>query len=189
MSATIVAFSSTPRRRGNSDILTDHILEGAAAAGASVEMVRLHDLTIRPCTACMACQKAAEDPCVLDDDMGPLIEKVRAADGLVFASPIYFFTVNAQMKTFLDRCHALFGAGTFDTLRGKRVALAFTYGDPDPLASGVANALGVFQGAGAFLGMDLVGWVHASCSKQGEIEQNQRVLDAARQLGRKLAGA
>lgn len=189
MAKHIVAFSSTPRRRGNSDILADRILAGAAEAGASVEKVRLHGLQIQPCTACGKCQKSVDEPCVIPDDMAPLLEKVRGADAMVFASPIYFFTVNAQMKAFLDRMYALFGEGKFDALQGKRAALAFAYGDPDPLASGVANALGVFQGACAFLGVELTGWVHAACLDAGEVEQNQAALDAATALGRKLAAS
>ena len=187
MAQTIVAFSATPRAGGNSDILADHILGGAKEAGATVEKVKLHGLSIKPCSACGSCQKSVDEPCVQSDDMAPLLEKICAADGIVFASPIYFFTVNAQMKAFLDRMYALFGEGRFDTLKGKRAALAFAYGDPDPLASGVANALGVFQGACAFLCMELTGWVHAACVDAGDVENNRAVLDAATALGRKLA--
>jgi len=122
MIMTIFAYCSSARRQSNSEILADHILAGAHAAGARVEKVRLHGMNILPCTGCNACQKTVETPCVLKDDMAALLEKTRSADGLVFASPIYFATVNAQMKVFVDRLYALFGAGTFDALRGKRMA-------------------------------------------------------------------
>lgn len=187
--AHILALSSTPRRRGNSDILADRILEGVRRAGGTGEKIRLAELHLEPCDACEACQKEADTRCVIDDDMGPLLDKVRAADGYVFASPIYFFSVNAQLKLFLDRCYALFGGGRFDQLEGRQAALAFSYGDTDPLSSGVANAVQIFQGAARFLGLDLVGWVHASCQEEGQVLANERVLAEAVALGEQLAGA
>ncbi|MEW6754307.1 MAG: NAD(P)H-dependent oxidoreductase [Candidatus Latescibacterota bacterium] len=182
----VLAFSATPRRGGNSDILVDHILEGVRAAGASFEKVRLAELDIAPCNACAACQDAVETPCVIGDDMAPLIDKMRVADGFVFGSPIYFFTVSAQMKLLLDRSYALFGADHFDVLQGRRMALAFSYGDTDPLSSGVVNALQTFQGAARFLGMEICGWVHASCNAAGEVRGNPQVLKTAVALGESL---
>jgi multimeric flavodoxin WrbA len=187
--AHILALSATPRRRGNSDILVDRILEGVRRAGGSGEKIRLAGLRLEPCDACEACQKETDTPCVIDDDMAPLLEKVRAADGYVFASPIYFFSVSAQLKLFLDRCYALFGGGRFDQLAGRRAALAFAYGDTDPIASGVGNAVQMFQGAARFLGLDLVGWVHASCQEEGQVLADERVLAQAVALGEQLAGA
>ena len=186
MQKRIVAFSSTPRKEGNSDILVDHVLKGAGELGAETEKIRLHDLAIRPCTACGVCQKSVETPCVIKDDMASLVEKIRQADGLLMASPIYFCSVNGQMKVFLDRLYALFGGGGFDTLRGKRAALVFTYGDKDPLSSGVMNALRLFQDAFYALGVQMTGWVQVSCLDAGEVRRNHHALEEARLLGRKL---
>jgi len=187
MSLSIAAFSSSPRSRANSDILTDRLLEGAQANGASVVKTRLHGLAIKPCTACSACQPTIETPCVIKDDMAELVEQVRAADGLVLASPIYFLTINAQMKLFLDRLYAVFGGGNFDALQGKRMGLVLTYGAEDPFESGAINALRMFQDAATSLKMDLTGCVHAACLDPGEIESNSAALDAAFALGKKLA--
>ena len=96
MNMTIVAFCSSPRRKGNSLILADCILKGAQEAGASVEKVSLHGLSIHPCTACGACQKSVETPCAISDDMKPLLGKIRAADALVLASPVSFAAVNCH---------------------------------------------------------------------------------------------
>ncbi len=187
MGKTIVAFSATPRKRGNSDLLADCVLEGVREAGAAAEKVRLRKLDIHPCIACNACKKSPDAPCALQDDMAPLLDKVRAADGIVFAAPIYFFSMNAQMKTFLDRLYALFGADTFDALKGKKAAVVLTYGDSDPLNSGVMNALRTFQDAFTFLDVGFAGCVHASCDAPGEVASQQAVLDQAKALGRKLA--
>ena len=182
----VIAFASTPRTKGNSGILAEEILKGAAESGAETEKVRLHSLKINPCTACNACQANAEAPCIIKDDMQLLLNKMRSADAFVFASPIYFCSVNAKMKLFLDRWYSLFKEGNTAALRGKRMALAFTYGDKDPFTSGTVNALRMFQDAGFALGIDLVGWVHASCLKAGEALDNPDALRAARTLGQKL---
>jgi len=189
MSRTIVAFSASPRRKGNSDILADHILGGAQQAGASVEKVRLHGLAIGPCRACDVCQQSVDTPCVQHDDMPGLLDKVRGADGIVLASPIYFFSVNAQMKLFLDRLYALFGMEVFDVLEGRPVAIALAYGDPNPLHSGAMNALRMFQDACTFLRMELCGCVHASCADEGVVLDRPDLLEEARELGRKVASA
>lgn len=187
MSLKLAAFSSSPRSRANSDILTDRLLAGAEGSGASVTKTRLHGQAIKPCTACCACQSAVEAPCVIRDDMAELIEQIRAADALVFASPIYFATVNAQMKLFLDRLFAVFGGGDFTALKGKRMGLIFTYGADDPFESGAINALRMFQDAAAALKTELMGCVHAACLDPGAVENNPAALEAAFALGKKLA--
>jgi multimeric flavodoxin WrbA len=186
MAMKIVAFSSSPRDKSNSDILCDRIIAGATQGGAVVEKVKLHGLSIHPCTACGVCQKSLLEPCVFKDDMGPLINKIRDADTLIFASPIYFFTVNAQMKVFMDRLLALFGEEKFDALTGKKAAIALTYGAEDPLDSGVTCAYDMYQRGLGFLGVDFVGCVHASANDAGAVEQDTKVLEAATQLGQKL---
>lgn len=187
MAVKILALSSSPRKNSNSDILCDKILAGASRADVEVEKINLHGLTIKPCIACESCQKSIEEPCIYDDDMVPLVEKIRAANGLIFASPIYFFTVNAQMKLLLDRFLQFFGEGKFDTLAGKKAAIALTYGAEDPLESGVTCAHDMFQNSFKFLGIDMAGCTHASCRDAGEVEKNTKALENAFQLGQKLA--
>jgi multimeric flavodoxin WrbA len=101
----------------------------------------------------------------------------------------YFFSVSGQMKVFVDRTYALGGSGDWGAFSGKGVGLVFTYGDPDPLHSGVTNAYRMFQDACGFLGMDLMGCVHAACGEAGEVRSQPKVLGAAEELGRKLASA
>jgi multimeric flavodoxin WrbA len=119
--------------------------------------------------------------------MRPLYPKILEADALVFASPIYFFSACAQMKTVLDRTYALGGGGDWTALAGKRVGLVFTYGDSDPVHSGVFNAYGTFRDACRFLGMTLVDCVHASCGDAGAVLANASALSQAEALGRRLA--
>jgi multimeric flavodoxin WrbA len=182
----ITAFSSTPRQRGNSDILTDHVLEAATQAGADVEKVRLTDYQMAPCTACNACQKTSDAPCIIDDDVAELLAKMTAADGIILASPVYFFTISAQLKILIDRSYALGGGGCWDALAGKRMGVILTYGDDDPVDSGVFNAIGTLRDTCRFLKIELTGIIHASCDGEGEISDNPRIIEEARELGRKL---
>ena len=189
MGCTVIGYSATPRTNGNSDIMMDEILRGAAEAGATTSKTKLHGLNIQPCRACDSCQKSVETPCVIQDDMPELLDAMLKADGIVLATPVYFFSASAQLKVFLDRTYALGGADTWDALRGKRLIAAFSYADSDAILSGVMNAIGMVRDCCSFLGIDLVGIVHASCSDPGEVRDQPQLLERAFTLGRKIAGA
>ncbi len=92
----ILILKGSPRERGNSAVLAEKAAEGALAAGAQVESIYLHGLDIRPCDACDLCLEQGE--CVIEDDMRPLYPKLAAADAILLASPIYWFTFSAQLK-------------------------------------------------------------------------------------------
>lgn len=102
----IVVVSSTPRKGGNSEILAQQFAEGAKAAGHEVAFVSVRDLGLKFCIGCMSCQKTGK--CVLDDGMNGLYETVRNADALAFASPVYYYSVSGQLKTFFDRLNPLY---------------------------------------------------------------------------------
>ena len=99
----ILAVSSSPRKNGNSDLLCDRFLEGAAQAGQEVEKLRLAERDLRPCAACCGCGET--HVCVQRDGMAEALEKVLAADVIVLAVPVYFYSMAAQMKIFIDRCY------------------------------------------------------------------------------------
>src|SRR5512137_1353956 len=92
----ILVFLGSPRRNGNSALLAKEMIEGAKAGGARVETFYLHGMKIKPCTACDACRRKNQKDCILKDDMAPLYSKLRKADGIVIATPVYWFTVSAQ---------------------------------------------------------------------------------------------
>ena len=183
----VLIVIGSPRRKGNSTILAQRVAAGARAAGAEVETVRLHDMDIRPCTACNGCRKDAADDCILDDDMQTLYPKLRACDALVIASPIYWFTVSAQTKLFMDRWYGIGGPQGYPDLEGKRVGIVLAYADPDPFVSGAANALRMFQDACRYVDARLVGMVYGSAWEAGEIKANKALLKQARELGNQLA--
>ena len=101
MTVRVLAISSSPRRLGNSETMLDAAVEGARSAGAGVEKVVLADLGFQPCRNCGGCAKSGR--CVLGDEYSALNEKLRAADRILLASPIYFASLSAQAKCLIDR--------------------------------------------------------------------------------------
>lgn len=101
MKKNVLILSSSPRRKGNSDLLCDRFLEGAKDAGHNVEKIFLKDKDINYCTGCSSCSMGKS--CPQKDDMPELLEKMIAADVIVMATPVYIYTMCGQMKTFIDR--------------------------------------------------------------------------------------
>jgi multimeric flavodoxin WrbA len=182
----ILVILGSPRKKGNSAILAEQIAQGARSKGAEVETVFLQELQIAPCKSCYACQKPDSKGCATQDDMQSLFPKLIQAEAWVIASPVYWFTMSAQTKIFMDRCFALpaYGKNPFD---GKRIAIAMSYGDTDPFTSGCINALRTFQDAFRYTGSKVVGMVYGSAMKPGEIKANEALMQQAEALGRKLA--
>ncbi|SCP98136.1 flavodoxin family protein [Anaerobium acetethylicum] len=101
MSKKVLIISSSPRKGGNSDILCDEFAKGAAESGSHVEKIFLGSQKIGYCLGCGVCNTTSK--CVQKDDMTALLEKMVSADVILLATPVYFYTMSAQMKTFIDR--------------------------------------------------------------------------------------
>jgi len=187
MGNKIVIAVGSPRKRGNSSTLAAQVAAGAKAGGAQVETFYLHGMNIKPCTACGGCRKKTHVDCVLKDDMQLLYPKLRSAEAIVIASPIYWFTFSAQTKVFIDRWYGL-GSDEGYALAGKKFALLLSYADADPFLSGAVNAIRSFQDALQFIEAELVGMVYGSASEAGEIKKNKALMKDAYDLGRKLSG-
>jgi multimeric flavodoxin WrbA len=183
----ILALFGSPRKKGNSTLLANHIMLGAESKGAAVESIYLNGLNIKPCQGCYACQEEGSKGCVVDDDMQDVYSKVVEADALIIASPVYWFTMSAQTKVFMDRCIALYNENHDESrLYGKNIAIAMTYGDKDAFSSGCINALRTFQDAYNFVGADIVGMVYGSAEEPGEIAANSELMQNAEALGKEL---
>ncbi len=98
----VIIISASARKNGNSDLLCNEFLRGAEETGNTVEKVCLGDLKIGYCMGCGVCNTTHE--CVQKDDMKDLLDKIVCADVIVLATPVYFYTMNAQLKTMIDRC-------------------------------------------------------------------------------------
>jgi multimeric flavodoxin WrbA len=182
----VLVLLGSPRRKGNSAILADQITRGAKSGKAKVETIYLHGKNIAPCKACFACQKKGSKGCSIQDDMQEIYAKLIESDAWVVASPVYWFTMSAQTKIFMDRCFGL-PAYQKDPFRGKRIAIAMTYGDEDPFTSGCVNALRAFQDAYGYTGSPIMGMVYGSAMDAGQIRSNEKVMQEAFDLGKKLA--
>jgi len=187
MPKKILILNGSPRSNGNSATLAENLAEGARQVGASVESLYLHGMDIRPCEACDECRDT-NGICIIKDDMQSVSAKIAAADAIVLASPIYWFTYSAQLKLCIDRWYA-FGANRYCDLHGKQFAILLAYGDSDAVTSGAVNAIHSFEDMCHFLKADLVGVVHGSLSDIGDVQKHPELLERAHQLGRELAGS
>ena len=95
-------LSGSPRKGGNSDILCDEFAQGAQEAGNEVEKIRVENNNTPPCSACYYCRDHG-GACVYKDDMAAILQKMIDADVLVLASPVYFYSIDAQLKAMIDR--------------------------------------------------------------------------------------
>jgi multimeric flavodoxin WrbA len=186
MGKHVLVFKGSPREKGNSSILAEKAAEGAKAAGAEVESFTLHNMDIRPCDACDICQETGV--CVLMDDMQTLYPKLRGAEAIVIASPIYWFTISAQTKLFIDRWYAL-ESTQGNALKGKQFGIILTYGDTDPYSSGAINAIRTFQDMMRYLGADIRGIVYGTASNEGDVLSQPKLMERAYLLGQKLGGS
>ena len=101
----ILGIFGSPRRGGNTDLLLEEALKGAAAEGAGVEEIRLCDFRISPCSECLSCFN--DGACVIPDDMQDIYRCLLEADIVILASPIFFYGITGLAKVMVDRCQAL----------------------------------------------------------------------------------
>ena len=104
----IMIIASSPRKSGNSNALVAEFARGAKEAGNDIEIVSVGDIQMDFCRGCMTCNHTCK--CVIDDDMKAVLERMGAADVIVFATPVYYYSVSGQLKTFFDRTSPLFAA-------------------------------------------------------------------------------
>ena len=105
MSVKVLGISTSPRIKGNSDLLLRQALAGAEATGAIVEYISLSNLKIAPCIECNYCYETGN--CKIEDDYQMVSAKILEADRLILATPIFFMTVCSQAKALIDRCQCL----------------------------------------------------------------------------------
>lgn len=101
MSKKVLILSGSPRKGGNSDLLCDEFMRGAVESGHEVEKIRVQEKKISCCTACYVCRDTGV--CAIKDDMADIMQKMIDCDVLVLASPVYFYSIDAQLKAVIDR--------------------------------------------------------------------------------------
>ena len=187
----IVAISSSPRRQGNSRLLAEAVLEGAAEAGGEVELIHLADNVQGLLRNCRECRRG-DGSCSIEDNYREVfLSKVLPADALVFATPIWWYGMSGHLKNFLDRMFCYIAASYPDhaavqrQLMGKRLVLALSAEE-----SNLSARLGILQQIQElcrYLHFMPVGVVTGIGNATGEArcDPNEPIL-AARELGRRL---
>lgn len=102
MNKKVLILSGSPRKNGNSDLLCEEFMRGAIDGGNRVEKIRVAEKHIECCKACYYC-KNNNGQCVIKDDMAEVLQKMIDADVIVLASPVYFYSIDAQLKALIDR--------------------------------------------------------------------------------------
>lgn len=119
----VLTLNSSPRKGGNSDVLCQQFAKGAEEAGHQVEKIDLREKKLSPCLACYACTK--EHICAIRDDMAGIFTQMQQADVIVLSSPVYFYSLSAQLKMLIDRCLV-----DYKSLAGKKFYFIVTAADP-----------------------------------------------------------
>lgn len=178
MNKKIVVVSSTPRVNGNSEILSKEFIKGAKESGNDATLISIRDLYLKFCIGCLYCQSNGK--CVLKDDMNNLYNSISEANVLVFATPIYYYSICGQLKTFLDRLNPLF----IKDNKFKEVYLLATAADDDEHA--IDGAVKEIQGwVDCFEGVKLSGVVRGvGVTKAGEV-LNTKAINEAYEMGLK----
>jgi multimeric flavodoxin WrbA len=183
--AKILAVVGSPRKGGNTDLLVSRIAEGARAADAQVEVVRLGELRIRECDGCHACWKGR--PCSKKDDMLAIYPKIDASEAIVFGTPVYWYGPTALMKAFIDRFVYFNCERNRPLIRGKRAVVAVVLEETHKQTW--RPVVEFFEKSLAYLEMKPAGTIIVpGVGGKGEILKHPERLEEAYRLGTELAG-
>lgn len=178
-----LAIVGSPRKGGNTEILTRHTLKAIEEEGLETELISLADLDIKPCTACKVCEK--EESCPIDDDFWPIYIKMKEADAIILASPVYFGSATPLIKALMDR------AGYIAHWSGRRV-FERKVGGPLVVARRAGQNFTLAQLAYWFyiMGCFVPGstyWNIAFGEEKGEVEKDEEGLKTAWNFGKNVA--
>jgi multimeric flavodoxin WrbA len=165
MTKNVLILHSSPRSNSNSSILAKHLHDGAKAAGSSVKMIDIGRADIQPCTACDHCRQHEHD-CLIDDRMQDIYPALLWADCIVLASPLYYYTLSAQIKAVIDRFYALDDL----LINNKETVLLMTAMDDDPESFAAAEK--TYQLAV----LNYLGWQDRGRILVGKMDQPQDIL-------------
>jgi len=173
-------LKASPREHGNTATLADEFVRGLRHVGCDdICEFRLHELDIRPCQACDACLKPPYKGCIVEDSFMSIFPVFRASDVIVFAAPIYWWHVCAQLKTFIDRMHPMLTYDREHSLATKHLVLLTAYFAQDPY--GVELAIKTFESIAGWSGMGFD--VIAYHSPKGHVRDDHAKMAEAFKLG------
>lgn len=185
----LICLLGSPRRGGNTDLLAQAACRAFEEAGGEVETLVLSKLDLRPCTGCDWCKQQHDRPCVIQDDMQRIYDRMLAADAILWGTPVYSWAPSVELKVVLDRQFALgdYQSTTWAAaLAGRPVGAVVAYADPDPATNGFYHCYHIVRVVAIASGGRFVGCAHGAASNRGEIKQHPTALADAATLGRKL---
>jgi len=178
-----VGIVGSPRKNGNTEILTQHTLKAIGEEGLETELIRLAGLDIQPCNVCMVCRDEGER-CPIEDDLFPLYTKMKEAEAIILASPVYFGSATALLKALMERTGYIGGHG--------RRAFAGKVGGPLVVARRAGQNFTFAQLMYWFhiLGFYVPGstyWNIAFGREKGEVQDDEEGLLTAWNFGKNIA--
>jgi multimeric flavodoxin WrbA len=179
----ILAIVGSPRLKGNTNYLTEQTLEEAAKLGAETEKIVLSQYAVNPCLGHDNC--ASYDTCRQKDDTGWILDKLCQADGVILATPVYYYNVSAQMKAFIDRNYFLYKHDRKSRARVVGIiVVAGSEGVEDTL-----HTLRQFIGETFKVDEDKIFTVWGYADRLGEVKDNLPLLEEARKLGQQMVAS
>ncbi len=172
----VLGIVCSPRKGGNTEILMQEALRGAADCGATTELLTIWDRDIKPCDGCRSCVETGT--CHIKDDMQVIYQKLAEAKGIIWGTPVYFYSATAQAKILIDRSYALYRKGTLTNKVGGVVSIAGSMGH---LA--VWNLFSTFFAANNMFPAD---FISGYAREKGDILRDMHAMKAARELGEQI---
>lgn len=182
---TVTILLGSPRKDGNTETIAKALAKGAEENGCEVRTVRLQGKKLNGCMDCRHCW-ANGAPCVQKDDMGEVHEAIAAADVIVFASPLYFYSWSAQIKPVWDRLLPFYAENSKIDVRGKKAVLISAAGDTEPEC--FAGLKESFRLACGYTQWEIAGEIYALglYPKDAAANEGQKYIEEAYELGKRL---
>ncbi|MCK5181233.1 MAG: flavodoxin family protein [Dehalococcoidia bacterium] len=178
----VIGIVGSPRKNGNTEMLTKHTLKAVSEEGLDTDLIRLAGLEIKPCTACMACKD--QEICSIKDDFFPIYVKMKEADGIILASPVYYGSATSLIKALMERVGyiARWNSEPFQRKVGGPLVVARRSGKNFT----IAQLTFWFQILGFFVPGSTY-WNVAIGREKGEVEKDEEGLETAWNFGKNMA--
>lgn len=179
----ILSILGSPNRNGNTGVILEQYLKGIEENHNYIEIKKifLQEKKTSGCKGCNTCKSGKIDGCIINDDMNEMYREVETSDVIVFATPVYFFSMTAQLKTFIDRLYAI----DYQAWIGKKIVLLTTYGATDEVSSGAINVINIIKNITEYAGIDFVQRYGVSTNDYPTF-QNKKALKEVYNLGKEL---
>ena len=180
MAKKVLIISTSLRPNANSEILSHEVERGAKEVGHEVEFVTLKDKEIKFCKGCLACQKLGK--CVINDDANEITLKMKEADVIVWATPVYYYEMPGQMKTLIDRANSLFATG-------KNFTETYVITTSADSSKGIAKTVlnGVKGWVACFNNLELKGYLEAGgLNDPNDVQNRKDLLEQAYNMGKNI---